>query len=96
MPIRNFVVATATLVTVIFCFHSCVLSCFTLNETFDMLQQQETLYFEYANLGLHIEFQIIKSTNSFRHVYVLILLHQFLLGMESISGVPFAITQVLC
>ena len=54
-----------------------------------MLQQQETLYFEYTDLGLHIEFQIIKSTNSFRHVYLLILLHQFLLGMESISGVPF-------
>ena len=45
MPNRNFIVATATLVTVTFRFHNSSLSCFVLNETFDMLQEQETLYF---------------------------------------------------
>ena len=41
MPRRNFVVATARLVTVTFCFHNSSLPCFVLNEIFDMLQQQE-------------------------------------------------------
>ena len=45
MPNRNFVVATATLVTVSFYFHSSHSSCFTLNETFGMLQQQ-ALYWD--------------------------------------------------
>ena len=53
MPNRNFIVATATLVPVTFCFHNSVLLCFILNDsaflcfilndTFDMFQQQETL-----------------------------------------------------
>ena len=45
MPNSNFVVAIATLVTVTFCHHNSAISCFILNETFDMLLQQETLYF---------------------------------------------------
>ena len=44
MPNRKFVVATAKLETVPFCFHNSALSCFILNETLDMLQQQETLF----------------------------------------------------
>ena len=44
MPNRNYVVATATLVTVIHCFNNSALSCFILNEIFDMLQQRETLF----------------------------------------------------
>ena len=51
MPNRNFVVAAATLVTVTLCFHNFALSCFTLNEAFDKLQQQETLYCGYTNPG---------------------------------------------
>ena len=43
VPNRNYVVATATLVTVMFCFHNSALSCFILNEIFDMLQYQEAL-----------------------------------------------------
>ena len=50
MPNRGFVVATAVLVTVPFCFHNSALSFFILNETFGMLQQQETLYFRYQIL----------------------------------------------
>ena len=38
IPNRNFVVAAATQVTVTLCFHKSVLTCFTLNETFGMLQ----------------------------------------------------------
>ena len=37
MPNRNFFGATATLVTVNFCCHSRALTCFILNETFDLL-----------------------------------------------------------
>ena len=59
MPHRNFVVATATLVTVSFCFHNSASSCFILNETIDVLQQQETLCFGCTNLGSHVHFQII-------------------------------------
>ena len=44
MPNRNCVVATPIPVTVNFCFHNSALSCFSLKETFDILQQQETLY----------------------------------------------------
>ena len=51
MPNGNFFVATATLVTVTFCCHNSTLSCVIQNETFDMRQQQETLYFGYTNLG---------------------------------------------
>jgi len=63
MPNRNFVVATATLVTVTFCFHNSALSCFILKETFNILQQQETLYCRYTNFGSHVRFQIIKSNH---------------------------------
>ena len=58
---RNFVVATATLVTVTFCPYISALSYFFLNETFDMLQQQEALSFEYRNIESHLKFRIIKS-----------------------------------
>jgi len=77
---RNFVVATAPLVTVTFCFHNSALSCFILNETFGILQQQQTLYFGYANLGSHVPFQILKSNRSCRQgrKCELPLLHQFL------------------
>ena len=44
MPNRNYFIATATLVTITFSSHNSALSCFALNETFGMLQQQETLY----------------------------------------------------
>ena len=40
MPYRSFVVATATLVIFTFCFQNSALSCFIVNQTFDMLQQQ--------------------------------------------------------
>ena len=43
MPNRSFIVENATLVTATFCFHNSALSGFILNETFDKLQQQETL-----------------------------------------------------
>ena len=39
MPNRNFVVTTATLVKVTFCFRSSAISCSMLNETFDILQK---------------------------------------------------------
>ena len=45
MPNRNFVVTTATLVTVTFCFHNSALSCFVLNQRFDMLQQHYYYYY---------------------------------------------------
>ena len=60
MPDRNFVVATAAEVTVTFFFHNSTSSCFILNEKFDILQQQETLFFGYINLGSHVQFQIIR------------------------------------
>ena len=52
IPDSNFVVATATLLTVVICFHTSVLSCFILNETFDMLQQQENQMFQFDRLVL--------------------------------------------
>ena len=81
---RDYVTATAALVAVKFCFHNSVQSCFILNEIFDMLQQQETLYFWYTNLGLHVLFQITKSNNSCEQEQTcdLTLLHQFLLGVD--------------
>ena len=39
------------------------LLCPTLNDAFDMLQQQGTLYFEYTNLEFYIQFQIAKSNS---------------------------------
>ena len=42
------------------------LSCFILNEPFDMLQQQETLYVGYTNPGSHVQFQIIKRNCLYR------------------------------
>ena len=39
----DFVDTTATLVTATICFHNSALFSFILNETFDMLQQQETV-----------------------------------------------------
>ena len=59
--IRNFAVATAALVTSPFCFHKSALSCFTLNEIFDMLQQHGTLYCGWKNLGSHVQFEILKE-----------------------------------
>ena len=48
-----------TPVTVIFCFHdSAALSCFILNETVDMLQQQKAQYFGHKNLGSHVQLQL--------------------------------------
>ena len=60
---RSFV---ATRVPFSFCFQNSLLSCFTLNETFDMLQQQETLYYGYTNLGSHLQLQICMSIHSCR------------------------------
>ena len=92
VPSRNFAVATARLVTVTVCFHNSALSCFIVNGTLDMLQQQEALYFEYqevlniryANLGSHVQFQMIKSNPSFRQRRTCesTLLHQFLPDMD--------------
>ena len=69
MPNRNLVVAITTLVTVTLCFHNSALSCFILNATFGMLQQQDTLYFGYTNLGFRVQFQTIKSNHSCRQGY---------------------------
>ena len=81
---KNFVVATATLVTVTVCFHNSALPCFILNETFEMVQQQETLYFGSTNLGSHVQFQIFQSNHSCRqgHTCKLTLLCQFFPGMD--------------
>ena len=80
MPNMNFVVIAATLVTVTLCFHSSTVSCFALSETFTLLQQQETLYFGYSNLGLDLQFQISKSSCLCRQGCMcnLMLMHQFL------------------
>ena len=88
MPFRNVVVATATLETVTFCLCNSALYCFILNETFEMLQQQENLYLGYTNLGSHVKFQIIKSNRSFRlgSTCELMLLQQFLTGKYCISN----------
>ena len=82
-PKKNFIVATATLVNAIFCLHNSALSCFFLNETFDMLKRQEILYFGYANPGSS-QLLITKSTHSCRqgHACELKLLHQFLLSID--------------
>ena len=44
----DFVVANAALVTINIYFHNAALFRFALNETFDIHQQQETLYFGYT------------------------------------------------
>ena len=44
----DFVVTNEALVTINICFHNAALFCLTLNETFDMHQKQETLYFRYT------------------------------------------------
>ena len=97
MPNRNFVVATATLVAVTFCFHNSSLSCFVLNETFDMLQEQETLYFIYRNLRSHVQFQITKSNRSSKRgcTCELTLVHQFLPGMNLIIIIIIIIISYL-
>ena len=89
-PNRDFVVATATIMTVTLCCHNSALSCFIINETFDMLQQQETLYFGYTNFGSYVSFQIVKSNRSCRqgHTCELTLLHLFLPGMDRLSFTP--------
>ena len=61
MQNRNYVVATATQVTVTFCLHNSALSCFILYELLDMLQQQETPFCGYTNLGSHMQIQISKQ-----------------------------------
>ena len=66
--------AAATQVTVTFCFHNYALSCFILNETFDMLQQQKTLYFEYTNLGqtrAHVRIGALAPISSGHGLYLL-------------------------
>ena len=79
IPNSNFIVATAKLVIFTFSFHNSVLSCFILNDTFYLLQQQETLYFGYTNLGSHVPFQIHKSNRSCRqrHMCELPLLYKY-------------------
>ena len=59
LPNKNFVVATVILVTVTFCFYTSDLSCFILNETFELVQHQETLHFENTNLESQMQFQLI-------------------------------------
>ena len=62
---RNNVVATATLVTVtLFSFITLFYPAFILNEIFDMLQQQETLFCGYTNFGSQVQIQISKSNHS--------------------------------
>ena len=84
MPNRNYVVPTATQVTITFCFHNSALSCFILNEIFDMLQQLETLFCEYTSLRSHVQIQISKSNHSCKRgcTCELTLLHQVLPGMD--------------
>ena len=84
MPNRNFVVPIVKPVTVPFCFHTSALSCFTLNEAFDMLQKQETLYLGYTNFRSYWPFQLIKSNRSCRQGQTceLTLVHEFLPGMD--------------
>ena len=89
MPNRNHVVATATPVTITSCFHNSALSCFILNEIFDMLQQQETLFCGYTNHGSHVQIQISKSNHSCKRgcTCELTLLHQFLPGMDCLCEI---------
>ena len=78
MPNRNFVVTTATLVTVTFYFHNCTLSRLFLNETFNMYLEQQTLYFRYKILDRSCRQSCISE---------LTLLHVFLPGMDCFSMV---------
>ena len=64
VPNRNFIVAATTLMTVTLCFHISAVSCFVLNETFDMLQEQEAMFLGYTTLGAYVQFYIIKSNCS--------------------------------
>ena len=64
---RNFAVATAVLLTINFFLRNCFLTCLVLYGTFDMLQQQDTLYYGYTKLGSHTQLQIVKSNRSCRH-----------------------------
>ena len=66
-PCNRACLIIATLVTVIFSFHNSALSCSILNETFDMLQQQETLHVGYANLE---NVEIIKVVNLCHGIWV--------------------------
>ena len=50
MPNGNFVLSTVTLVAVTFDFINSTLSCFTINEIFDMPQQQGTLYIGHTKI----------------------------------------------
>ena len=88
IPSRDFVVTNATLVTVTFCFHNSALFCFIVNKTFNMIQQQKTLYFGYTKFGSHVPFQIIKSNQSCRqaHTCEMTLLHQLLLGIDCLKS----------
>ena len=55
MPNNNFVVATATLFAVGVCFHNSALFCFTLKAAYNVLLQQELLYFGHTNLGSQMQ-----------------------------------------
>ena len=83
-PNKKFFVAIVALVTVTFYFHYSALSCFLLNETFYMLQQQVTLYFRFINLVSHVKFQKILINRSCRQgrTCELTLLNQCLLGTD--------------
>ena len=87
MPNRNFIVITATLVIITFCFHNSALSCFVLNEAFNILQQLQTLHFGYTNYGSQVPFQIFKNNSSCRQGYMCrsMLLHQLALVMDCTS-----------
>ena len=82
MPHRNFVIATTTLVTIIFSFHNSALSCYILSETLDMFQ--EIFYFGFTNLGSQVQFQLIKKNHSCRQGRTCksTLLHRFHPGMD--------------
>ena len=83
---RNYVVVTTTQVTVAFCLHNSALFYSILNELFDMLQQQETLFCGYKNPGSHVQIQISKSNHSCKRrcTCELTLVHQFPPGMDCI------------
>jgi len=83
VPNRNYVVTTATLVSVIFCFHNSILSCFILNEIFDMLQKQKA-FCGYTNLASHMQIQINKSNHSCKQgcMCELMFIHQCIQGMD--------------
>lgn len=90
IPNKNFFFATVTLLTVTFCFGNSALSCFIQLEIFDILQQQETLYCRYTNLGSQVQFQRIKINHLCRPgcTCKLTLVHQFLLGMDCLLIFP--------